>query len=344
MHNKTSLIENSIVNISYVDSNIIQHDTNSLKISNTALRQKIQNSLDKDLGQSILKLSLDPDDFVRYKDGKVSSMIRGTNGITGHSGFELMQVADIVDQVMFEVENSHTQQMLFEFNRATETMLAEIHRLQQSFLSIFNNVHEQEHIDQLQAAFEFLHDVKEELLEISASPERKSAYLFQVIELRRIVHKINKFFLRRLSEEIDLVAIPNCPYNLANVNNYYMQCRIINTCYALCTALEYILSGCVTQKALDNAYRKIEKFVQNFSYEINRLKEALKQRRENLHYWATGHYYYQYSATEEANALFNAQQNFHTNQALESETVKKLFDKSKLLFEDILILEEDSYK
>ncbi|TOK92330.1 hypothetical protein, partial [Vibrio parahaemolyticus] len=73
-------------------------------------------------GQEVLQFGISPENYMRYKNGKVSSIVKGDAGFQSHEGFEAVKMVNLVDSIFGEVSQFYTNQILSEFQDLTNNI------------------------------------------------------------------------------------------------------------------------------------------------------------------------------------------------------------------------------
>jgi uncharacterized membrane protein len=74
--------------------------------------QQILKKVEGEYGHSFLKFSITPENYMKYKNGKVSSIIKGDSGFKSHEGFEAVKMVNLVDSIFSEVSQYYTSTIL----------------------------------------------------------------------------------------------------------------------------------------------------------------------------------------------------------------------------------------
>lgn len=63
------------------------------------LYNRILDKAEGQFGQEILQFGISPENYMRYKNGKVSSIVKGNTGFKSHEGFEAVKMVNLVDAI-----------------------------------------------------------------------------------------------------------------------------------------------------------------------------------------------------------------------------------------------------
>ena len=103
---------------------------------NSGVYQNILSKIENEYGNQFLKFDISPENYMRYKNGKVSSMIKSdTGGIGKHAGFEAVEMVNIVDSIFMEVDRYYTTQIISNFNDSVNQIFQAINAYQSQMLS-----------------------------------------------------------------------------------------------------------------------------------------------------------------------------------------------------------------
>lgn len=343
MENMLSLL-NDQLNISLTSSETPVFNTDVLRIDSQFLRESILQDVEGDIGSHVLKLSLPIEEYSRYKNNSVSSIVRKNGAIKEHMGHFDLKTADIVDSVFYRVSQYYTQHIFQEFQGFFSHIQSVIHATEQNVIGAINFSFDREYLNELSSITEFFEEIYDDIGDISASKERCNSYLTHVIGNRQKTLKLIKHFLDKLwawPNKLLLTDFNNRNYlqvNYFELSNDYLLCRQAISNYVICLVFEHVLSGNVDDSNRDKVIKKIDKNLQKFNQVDEAIKQSLKQRDANN--WQN----YQWYSPHENNVRNNDRaginwfaQQCENDAGFEVKEVNRLFDKSKLLLENIII-------
>jgi len=313
---------------------------------NSGVYQNILSKIENEYGNQFLKFDISPENYMRYKNGKVSSMIKSdTGGIGKHAGFEAVEMVNIVDSIFMEVDRYYTTQIISNFNDSVNQIFQAINAYQSQMLSQAFNFKEQEQIEELASFKDFFEDITDELGEISTSPMRATSYISNLIDIRRKNYKIYNFFIEKLNRWIDTISTyyirSNDYVNEINFQelekDFYFARQSIST-YMICLIYEHIICGNIDIKSKDKINSKLDKFIDKFITVESQIKDALVQRyNQNYNNWNWYHSDKQYDNNNINWFLENSK-----NNSFETDIVNEIFNKSTNILENIIIEEDKS--
>ena len=331
-----TLNEQLNLNISYLP---IVNNSFGLEIGSEYLKESLLNNMENKIGTNVLKMSLPIEAYSRYKNGTISSMIKGKNGkILKHSGHQEIKVADILDDIFYQVSYHYTEKILLEFRDFFNNLQLTIQETQTNIINIIDYNFNREYVNNLYSITEFFQEIYDDMGEISASKSRCDAYLVNIIKNRQELLKLINHFLDNLN-----TWTYNGKWNFDypdynSLNSDYLICRQAISNYAMCLIFEHILSGSLTDSSKKKMINKIENKYEQFNNIDNHIQSILNHRQNNNNYWYNNNYY-------NRNDYHNIQsfmEQYQNNNNFEIDEIEKLFDKSKKLLNNIIIEEDKS--
>lgn len=189
---------NNIFGISLVGNNKKIYNSANIQLS-PDIYQNILSKIENKYGSQFLTFSISPEKYMKYKNGKVSSMIKSnTGGITEHIGFETVEMVNLLDSIFMEIERYYTTHIINEFNYSVNQIFQAIDAYQSQILNQAFNFKEQNLIEKLASFKDFFEDINDELDEITISSIRASSYITNLISIRRENYRIYNFFIKKL--------------------------------------------------------------------------------------------------------------------------------------------------
>lgn len=303
--------------------------------------KSIVDKTEKEYGQSILKFGISPENYMRYKNGKISSIIKGDTGFQKHDGFEAIKMVNIVDSIFTEVSQYYTTKILQELNSLSDKIFLAINSFQNQILVQNLYLREQDHIEELFSYKDFFYEINEELGEISTSPERATAYISNIISIRTKIFKIYSHFIRKL-ENWPSIINPNMygqyqHFDLQSLQNDYYFCRQTISCYMIFLVYEYVISGNIDSESFEKISKKIQKFIEKFNFCDAQIKHSLNQRDQSNKTW---NWYYRPDKQADSNSITWFLTQCQREPNFEINKIKELSDSSKKLLNNIILIDE----
>ena len=327
------------------DFSIIPVSVDTLSKNQIQLESQIYNRiLDKaefQFGKEILKFEISPENYMRYKNGKVSSIVKGNTGFKNHEGFEAVKMVNLVDAIFGEVSQYYTNQILYEFQKLTNNIFTSINQVQTNLFNQALYIKEQEHIEDMASFQDFFEEINDELGDISNSPARCSAYVSSLIEIRKKIYKTYNYFIQNLNNwpaKISGTDFNNNYYyvDFNALNNDYCLCRQAISCYMITLIYEYVISGNIDNKSRDKIINKIESFLRKFRFADKQIKNALIQRDNSNRTW---NWWYRQDKQNDSNSIGWFLSQFNNDPDFEITKVREIFDRSKELLEAVHLIE-----
>ena len=327
-----------ITNYLSVNQPMVSIDSNIYK--------NIVDRAEKEYGHSLLKFSISPENYMRYKNGKISSIVRGDSGFQRHEGFEAVKMVNIVDSIFTEVSQYYTANILQELNNLSNQIFSAINSFQSQVLGQAIYLREQDHIEELSSYKDFFNEINEELGEISTSPERATAYISNIINIRTKIFKIYSHFIKKLENWPNTInswdIYGNYQYiNFQLLQNDYYFCRQAISCYMICLVYEHVISGNIDSKSFDKISNKTKRFIEKFNFCDTQIKNALTQRDQSNRSWS---WYYRPEKQADSDSITWFLHQCQREPNFEIIKLKELSNSSKLLLNNIILIDEDQDK
>lgn len=310
------------------------------------LRSELYNNLiaktQGEFGSEVLQFGISPESYMRYKNGRVSSIVKGESGFKSHEGFEAVKMVNIVDSIFTEVSQFLTNRVMSEFQILTNHVFSSINLMQANLLNQALYLKEQEHIEDLISFQDFFSEINDELGDISASRERSSAYIGNLIDIRKSTYKTYNYFIKKLQNwpnQISFVDLNGnyLPIDYNALQNDYCFCRQAINCYMITLVYEYVIAGAVDDKSCEKIVKKIQFFLAKFHGADQQIKFALNQRDSANRSW---HWYYRPDKQNDSSAIGWFFSQFQTDPDFEITKVKEVFKRSRALLSCIPLIEE----
>lgn len=303
----------------------------------------VLSKVENQYGSKFLKFGVSPENYMKYKNGKTSSMIKSdTGGIQKHVGFEAVEMVNLVDSIFMEVDRYYTTQIISQFNNSVNQIFHAINDYQIEIMNQIFYLNEQEKIDELLSFKDFFEDITDELGDIAISPIRASSYISNLIDIRRKNYNIYNFYIQKLENWINIISEYNQftnNYNPINFNelekDLYFARQSIST-YMICLVYEHIICGNIDLKSKDKIINKLQKFLMKFENVEQRIKTTLIQRDNANRSW---NWYYNPHKQYDSNDINWYLSELNKKSKYEISIVNDIFNKSSKLLENVIISE-----
>lgn len=323
----------------------IEHSTSYSNIQlSSGIYQNVLSKIENQYGREFLKFDISPENYMKYKNGKTSSIIRSdTGGIQAHAGFEAVEMVNLVDSIFVEVDRYYTTKIMTEFNNSVNDIFQAINDFKIQINHQALDFKKQDQIEKLSSFKDFFEDINDELGEISASQMRATSYITNLISIRQENYKIYNFFIEKLYKWIDIIS-HYLPYSKDYVNDinfselqedFYFARQSIST-YMICLIYEHVICGNIDIKSKDKIIKKLEIFLSRFDEVEGKIRNSLIQRyNQNYNSWNWHYSYKQYDNNSINWFLENSAKN-----SFETNIVNDIFDKSANILQNIVITKE----
>jgi hypothetical protein len=305
------------------------------------LYNRILANAESRFGQEILQFSISPENYMRYKNGKVSSIVKGDAGFQNHEGFEAVKMVNLVDSIFTEVSQYYTNQVLTEFQELTNNIFTSINHVQSTLFNQALYLKEQEHVEDLVSFQDFFNEINDELGDISNSSTRCTAYVGSLIEIRKKIYKTYNYFIKNLNDWPSKILSYDffdnySPIDYPSLNNDYCLCRQAINCYMITLVYENVIAGNVDDRSRDKIIKKIESFLEKFKNADSQIRHALSKRDSSNRSW---NWYYRQDKQNDSNSIGWFLSQFSRDPNFEITKVKEIFNRSKELLSSIDLIE-----
>ncbi|GAA7882189.1 hypothetical protein HpMS197_09830 [Helicobacter pylori] len=226
-------------------------------VKSNELYYAIGSAINQDLSSSpIFKTNVSPNKLMLYKNGKISSMIKGEKGFWGHEGFEIVDATELTTGFMNHIVpilNYKLAEIYYEAYAETNCLFNENQRLlaqQNTFVT--------QQINALKAKTKFLQEVYKDISQIS-----KSDVLIQstCTNLQRIRIELDEIFYNFISQINQGLMVKN--FN--DVSGNYICARYALSHYIFALVLEYVVAGLIDNESMEALKDKIEETFEKFN-------------------------------------------------------------------------------
>ncbi|GAA9261986.1 hypothetical protein BTM381_04780 [Helicobacter pylori] len=226
-------------------------------VKSNELYYAIGSAINQDLSSSpIFKTNVSPNKLMLYKNGKISSMIKGEKGFGGHEGFEIVDATELTTGFMNHIVpilNYKLAEIYYEAYAETNRLFNENQRLlaqQNTFVA--------QQINALKAKTKFLQEVYKDISQIS-----KHDVLIQstCTNLQRIRIELDEIFYNFISQINQGLMVKN--FN--DVSGNYICARYALSHYIFALVLEYVVAGLIDNESMEALKDKIEETFEKFN-------------------------------------------------------------------------------
>lgn len=314
--------------------------TSGIELS-SELYNRLVAKTQNEFGGEVLQFAISPESYMRYKNGRVSSIVKGESGFKTHEGFEAVRMVNIVDSIFTEVNQFLTNRVMNEFQVLTNNIFSSINLMQRNLLNQALYLKEQDHVEDLVSFQDFFSEINNELGDISTSSERSSAYIVNLIDIRKKTYKTYNYFINKLQNWPYQISSSDVYGNYSSIDynalqNDYCFCRQAINCYMITLVYEYVITGSIDDKSCEKIVKKIESFLNKFRQADGQIKFALNQRDASNKSW---HWYYRQDKQNDSGSIGWFLNQFQSDSNFEITKVREVFAKSKEFLKCIPIFE-----
>ncbi len=306
------------------------------------LYQKLLDKTEGLFGEQILVLGISPESYMRYKNGKISSIIKGETGFKSHEGFEAVNMVAVVDSIFSEVNQYFASKVMSEFQLVTNAIFLSINSMRTDLLNQAFYFKEQEFVEGLISVQDFFSEINDELGHISVSEVRSAAYITNLVDIRRQIYRSYNHFIKKMCQWPGLIGgVDNLGNSIAidfnSLHNDYYFCRQAISCYMVSLVYEYILAGSVDDKSCELIVRKVRVFLEKFKSIDEQIRMALARRDAANKNWFWNFRVDKQMDSGSINWFLNQ---FNDDPDFEVTKVLEVFSRSRRLLGEIKIVEK----
>ncbi|GAA6963387.1 hypothetical protein EWZ75_04560 [Helicobacter pylori] len=214
----------------------------------------------------IFTTSVPLDKLVLYKDGKVSSMLKGVKGFGGHEGFEIVGAIELTTGIMNHIApilNYKLAEIYYEAYAETNRLFDENQRLLTQ-----QNIFVVQQVNALKAKTKFLQEVYKDISQISKSDIWRQS---TCTNLQRIHIELNEIFYNFISQINQGLILKN--FN--DVGSNYICARYALSHYGFALVLEYVVAGLIDNESMKFLKAKVEEAFDSFNKTTSDLEREL---------------------------------------------------------------------
>ncbi len=226
-------------------------------VKSNELYYAIGSAINQDLSSSpIFKTNVSPNKLMLYKNGKISSMIKGEKGFGGHEGFEIVDATELTTGFMDHIVpilSYKLAEIYYEAYAETNRLFNENQRLlaqQNTFVT--------QQINALKAKTKFLQEVYKDISQISKSDILRQS---TCTNLQRIRIELDEIFYNFISQINQGLMVKN--FN--DVSGNYICARYALSHYIFALVLEYVVAGLIDNESMEALKDKIEETFEKFN-------------------------------------------------------------------------------
>ncbi|WRD96070.1 hypothetical protein E5E56_05870 [Helicobacter pylori] len=242
-------------------------------VKSNELYYAIGSAINQDLSSSpIFKTNVSPNKLMLYKNGKISSMIKGEKGFGGHEGFEIVSATELTTGFMNHIVpilNYKLAEIYYEAYVETNRLFNENQRLlaqQNTFVT--------QQINALKAKTKFLQEIYKDISQISKSDVLRQS---TCTILQRIRIELDEVFYNFISQIDQGLMVKN--FN--DVSDNYICARYALSQYIFALVLEYVVAGLIDNESMKALKDKIEKTFEKFNQTTESLRGQLSLIQNN---------------------------------------------------------------
>ncbi|WQT67927.1 hypothetical protein E5D92_06045 [Helicobacter pylori] len=237
-------------------------------VKSNELYNAIGSAINQDLSSSpIFKTNVSLNKLMLYKNGKISSMIKGEKGFGGHEGFEIVSAIEKTSNLMNHVApilNYKLAEIYYEAYAETNRLFNE----NQKLLTQLQNTFIVPQVNALKAEAESLQEVYEDISQISKSEILKLAKYTNLDKTCTELKKIFYNFISQIEQELSYK-------NFNNVASNYFIARHALSHHVFALSLKNIVAGLIDDESMKALKNKVEKAFSRFNQITDGIKEQL---------------------------------------------------------------------
>ncbi|PUD36422.1 hypothetical protein C2R93_04075 [Helicobacter pylori] len=229
----------------------------------------LSNAMNQEPRRVYYKTSVSSNKLMLYKNGKISSILKGEKGFGGHEGFEIVDAIELTAGFMNHIVpalNYKLAEIYYEAYAETNRLFDENQRLlaQQNIQNIFVT----QQINVLNAKTKFLQEVYKNISQISKSDIWRQS---TCTNLQRIHIELNEIFYNFISQINQGLMVKN--FN--DVSSNYICARYALSHYIFALVLEYVVAGLIDNESMKFLKVKVEEAFDSFNKTTSDLRIEL---------------------------------------------------------------------
>ncbi len=278
-------------------------------IKSNELYYAISNAMNQNFDSfPLLTTSISLNKFIRYSNGKISSILKGEKGFGGHEGFEIVDTIELTTGFMNHIVpilNYELAKIYYEAYAETNRLFDENQRLltqQSTFVT--------QQINALKAKTKFLQEVYKDISQISKSDILRQSTCTNLQKIRIELDEIFYNFISQIDQRLMVK-------NFNDVNGNSMCARYALSHYIFALVLEYVVAGLIDNESVESLKVKVEEAFCSFNQTTSNLRRELNfiqndnaQTQQNIwqspfYGWCYGSAQYHPNQLNEINRLNN---------------------------------------
>ncbi|WP_305876541.1 hypothetical protein [Helicobacter pylori] len=236
-------------------------------IKSNELCYAIGNAMNQNLGSfPILTTNISLNEFIRYSNGKISSILKGEKGFGKHEGLELLNTIELTTETMNHIApilNYKLAEIYYEAYAETNRLFNE----NQSLLTQ-QNIFVTQQINALKAKTKFLQEVYKDISQISKSDVFRQSTCTNLQNIRIELDEIFYNFISQINQGLMIK-------NFNDVGSNYICARYALSHYGFALVLEYVVAGLIDNESMKSLKAKVEEAFSSFNQTTENLERKL---------------------------------------------------------------------
>ncbi len=232
----------------------------------------IGSAINQDLSSSpIFKTNISPDKLMLYKNGKISSILKGEKGFGGHEGFEIVDAIELTTGFMNHIVpilNYKLAEIYYEAYAETNRLFNENQLLAQQ------NTFVAQQINALNAKTKFLQEVYKDISQISKSDVWRQSTCTNLQRIHIELDEISYNFISQIDQGLMVK-------NFNDVSGNYICARYALSHYIFALVLEYVVAGLIDNESMEALKDKIEETFEKFNQTTEGFRRQLSLIQNN---------------------------------------------------------------
>lgn len=241
-------------------------------VKSNELYYAIGSAINQDLSSSpIFKTNISPDKLMLYKNGKISSILKGEKGFGGHEGFEIVDTIELTTGFMNHIVpilNYKLAEIYYEAYAETNRLFNENQLLAQQ------NTFVAQQINALNAKTKFLQEVYKDISQISKSDVWRQSTCTNLQRIHIELDEISYNFISQIDQGLMVK-------NFNDVSGNYICARYALSHYIFALVLEYVVAGLIDNESMEALKDKIEETFEKFNQTTEGFRRQLSLIQNN---------------------------------------------------------------
>ncbi|GAA8909980.1 hypothetical protein HpEKA37_07090 [Helicobacter pylori] len=240
-------------------------------IKSNELCYAIGNAMNQNLGSfPILTTNISLNKFIRYSNGKISSILKGEKGFGSHIGFE------IANNIAIETMNHIAPILNYKLAEIYYEAYAETNRLFNENQSLLTqqNIFVTQQINALKAKTKFLQEVYKDISQTSKSDVFRQSTCTSLQRIRIELDEIFYNFISQINQGLILK-------NFNDVSGNYICARYALSHYGFALVLEYVVAGLINNESMKFLKAKVEEAFDSFNQTTKNLGRKLNSIQDD---------------------------------------------------------------